>query len=311
MSISLRQVRYFLAVAENLSVSGAAKDIGVSQSAVSTAIQGLEDYLGETLFVRNAKGMEPTYEGHQFVIHAKRILATVVDARNAVRARTEEVSGQITIGVTSMVAGYYLADLMARHRRVFPNVTVRVIEDERPYIEHLLINGEVDVGILISSSLTNIEALEAETLKRSSNQVWVSANHELAQRGQVALADIANEPLIILNADEMAARTQSLWRDVGLQPNVVLRTSSVEAVRSLVASGAGISVLPDIAYRPWSLEGDRLEACIIGEPLPTVDIGLVWRRGSHLSPLVEHFNGLAREHSHSRSRQGSKTTRML
>jgi len=310
MNISLRQVRYFLAVAENLSVSGAAKNIGVSQSAVSTAIQGLEDYLGETLFVRNAKGMEPTYEGHQFVIHAKRILATVVDARNAVRARTDEVRGQITIGVTSMVAGYYLADLMARHRRVFPNVSVRVIEDERPYIEHLLINGEVDVGILISSSLTNIEALEAETLKRSTNQVWVSANHELAEREQVALADIASEPLIILNADEMASRTQNLWRDVGLQPNVVLRTSSVEAVRSLVASGVGISVLPDIAYRPWSLEGDRLEACVIGEPLPTVDIGLVWRRGSHLSPLVEHFNGLAREHSHSRSRQGAGIARM-
>lgn len=303
MNITLRQIRYFLAVVENFSVSGAARELGVSQSAVTTAIQQLEDNLQALLFIRRAKGMELTYEGHQFINHAKRILATVADAGNAVRARTTEITGSMTLGVTSMVAGYFLADLLSRYKRIFPMVEVRVIEDERDYIEHLLINGEVDVGILIVSSLKNQDALEAEALLHSRNQVWVSANHPLTEQGKVTLADITNEPVIMLDADEMAARTSSLWRQAGLRPNVVLHTSSVEAVRSLVATGIGITVLPDMAYRPWSLEGDRLEVAAIRDPLPTIDIGLVWRRGSSLSDAVRNFNDLAREHSKSRARQ--------
>jgi DNA-binding transcriptional LysR family regulator len=76
-----------------------------------------------------------------------------------------------------------------------------------------------------------------------------------------------------------------------------MRTASVEAVRSLVATGAGLSILPDVLYRPWSLDGDRLEVRNIFEEMPTVDIGIAWRRGLTLSDTTQHFLLVAREHT--------------
>ena len=105
----------------------------------------------------------------------------------------------------------------------------------------------------------------------------------------VSLADVAAERQIMLSLDEIHETAEAFWRDHGLRPTVAFRTRSVEAVRSLVATGAGIAVLPDLVYRPWSLEGDRIEARPMVEPLPPVRVGVVWRRGSRLSEAASRF----------------------
>lgn len=83
----------------------------------------------------------------------------------------------------------------------------------------------------------------------------------------------------------------------------MLRTASVEAVRSLVANQLGVALLPDFAYRPWSLEQERVEARAIKEPIPAIDIGLVWRRGSRLDWTAREFIDIARDQSRLRARQ--------
>lgn len=173
MNITLKQIRYFIAVSERRSVSGAARDLSISQSAVTTALRQLEAEVGAPLFLRTPKGVALTREGHQFLRHAKRIMGAVVDAGHAIRVHADTVNGTLTLGVTNMVAGYYLADLLARYRRIYPNVTVKVVEDQRRFIEHLLINGEVDAAVLISSALESDDALACEVLQRSPYRVWL------------------------------------------------------------------------------------------------------------------------------------------
>ena len=105
----------------------------------------------------------------------------------------------------------------------------------------------------------------------------------------VSLADVAGERQIVLAVDEIQETADAFWRDHGLRPEIAFRTRSVEAVRSLVATGAGVAVLPDLVYRPWSLEGDRIEARPTVEALPPVRVGVVWRRGSRLSESAARF----------------------
>jgi DNA-binding transcriptional LysR family regulator len=93
----------------------------------------------------------------------------------------------------------------------------------------------------------------------------------------------------MLSLDEIHETAEAFWREHALRPTVVFRTRSVEAVRSLVATGAGVAVLPDLVYRPWSLEGDRIEARAMVEALPPVRVGVVWRRGSRLSGAARQF----------------------
>jgi DNA-binding transcriptional LysR family regulator len=295
MHITLRQITYFLATAEAGSVSAAAASVGISQSAITESIRELESQTGATLFERHSKGVLLTYQGHQFLRHAKLIVAAVDDAGRALNARPEAVTGTLNLGVTSLVAGYFLADLLARFRRIFPNVRVHVVEEERPFIEHLLVNGELHLALMLISNLQDRAALDTEPLARSRNRVWMSPTHRFATMEAVSFEDVAQEPLIALTIDEMPQNMQLWWQQLGFHPNQVLNTASVEAVRSLVATGAGITVLPDLAFRPWSLEGDRLEARPLVHELPTIDVGLAWRRGSKRSETTTMFLELARD----------------
>lgn len=302
MQLTLKQVTYFLAVAEAGTVSGGAAQLGISQSAVTEALQQLEAQTGARLFSRHARGVALTYQGHQFLRHAHAILATVADAERAISGLPEAVAGVLNLGVTSLVSGYYLAHVLARFRRLFGEIDVRVTEDERAYIEHLLVNGELGAGLMIVSSMQDVYALEHETLMRSRFRVWMPPDHRLSKHRAVALADIADAPLIALAADELTEPVRARWPRGDGGPRIVLRTSSVEAVRSLVATGAGLAIMPDITYRPWSLEGDRIEARDLSDPVPPLDIGIVWRRGSAIPPQVARFLELARDDAAVRSR---------
>jgi DNA-binding transcriptional LysR family regulator len=303
MAFTLRQLQYFIAVAEEGTVSGAAQSLSISQSAVTEAIQELESDLGVTLFERHRRGLSITHKGHQFYRHAARILADVSDARRSfVEAEAASTPGTLQLGVTSLVAGYVLSDLLARYRRAYPAVNVSAVEDNGDYLEHLLIGGELDVAVMVISNLRDRVALQAEIFETSPYRLWLPLGHRLASAEIIHVSDIVKEPLIMLTVDETEENTGKLLGAFSARPNVAFRTRSVEAVRSLVATGAGIALLPDLVYRPWSLEGDRIDSRDVAGALPVVQVGMVWRRGSLLPQAARDFIGLAQAQHSARQR---------
>jgi DNA-binding transcriptional LysR family regulator len=303
MAFTLRQLQYFIAVAEAGTVSGAAQSLSISQSAVTEAIRELETDLGVALFERHRRGLTITHKGHQFFRHANRILADVQDARSSFLGEAAAPPSVLSLGVTSLVAGYVLSDLLARFRRAYPAVGVSAIEDNGDYLEHLLIGGELDVAVMVISNLRDRNALQAEIFETSPYRLWLPLGHKLASAESIALSDITSEPLIMLSVDETEENTGKVLSALGTKPHVAFRTRSVEAVRSLVATGAGIALLPDLVYRPWSLEGDRIESRDISGTLPVVQVGMVWRRGSSLPQAARDFIGIAQAQVAARQRQ--------
>ena len=294
MPFTLKQLRYFVAVANAGSVIGAAQSLSISQSAVTEALKNLEADLGVTLFDRHARGLTITHSGHQFLRHATKILSDVSGARRAFKRPPGTTSGRLNIGVTSLMAGYVMSDLLARYRRMNPSVAVSALEDSGEYLEHLLVGGELDVAVMVISNLRDRMALQSEILDVSAFRLWLPLEHKLAGRESIGLDDVAREPLIMLNVDEMEEEAVKLLSAFGQRPQIAFRTRSVEAVRSLVATGAGVALLPDLVYRPWSLDGDRIESRDVSGALPIVQVGVVWRRGLSLSAAVRDFISLAR-----------------
>lgn len=293
MAFTLRQLQFFVAAAEHESVSRAAKALSISQSSVTEAIKALEADLGVVLFERRAHGLEITNAGHQFLRHARKIRDDVSDARLAFVVGAEAQEGELRLGVTSLVAGYGLSDALARFRRSYPAVNVTAIEDSGDYLEHLLIGGEIDVAFLITSNLHNRSALQIESIAVSAQRLWLPLGHPLASTEAITLDDVAAEPLIMLSVEEIEESTSRLLSSLGARPNVAFRTRSVEAVRSLVATGMGLAIMPDLIYRPWSLEGDRIDIRDVSGDLPSVQVGLAWRRGAPLSAPSRDFVRLA------------------
>jgi DNA-binding transcriptional LysR family regulator len=303
--ITLRQFRYFIAVAESGSVAAASRMLAIAQSAVTKSMLELEDELGNQLFERSPKGMVLTPQGHRFLASARKVLSAVADAArlHGGNAPQDALAGTLAIGVTSLVAGYYLSDLLGRFTRAAPAVEVQITEETPRFLEHLLINGELDVAIMVSNALGEPQALVAETLTRSPNRVWLASNHALAAQDELTLAECAAHDQVVLEADRIDDLMRAVWVRHQLKPRCVLRTSSLEAVRSLVGAGLGLAVLPDFLYRPWTLDAEHVDARRLRDELPTVDVGLVWRRGSGLKPAAEEFIELAREQSRSRGRR--------
>ena len=278
MTLSLKQVRYFIATADSGQVSQAAIEVNVSQSAITAAIKQLESDLRVRLFTRHNSGVTLTAEGTRFLQHARNIMAVVNTAEHAPLTEVKAVSGSVRLGVSYTVAGYFLPRHYARFKRSFPRIRVDIHELPRNAIEEGLADGSLDLAVMLTSNIQDRKLLAHETLLRSRRRLWLPVEHPLLQADTISLEDVVALPYIMLTVDEASKTAQRYWKPTGQRPNVTFSTSSVEAVRSMVADGIGVTILSDMVYRPWSLEGQRIELRSVDADIPTMDVGLAWNR---------------------------------
>jgi DNA-binding transcriptional LysR family regulator len=293
MPISLRQIRYFVSTAEQGQISQAAVDLAISQSAITTAIKELERVIGADLFVRSPQGMELTAAGRQFLFHAYDILNKVQEA-TSLNVPANNLEGSLTVAATYTVIGYFLPNHLEKLKRNFPKLDIQLFELNREAIEEGLLSNRYDIAVLLTSNVLNPD-LSTETLLGSRRRLWVASKHHLLQRESVGLKEISQEPYIMLTVDEAAHTSLKYWSKTPYQPSVTLRTSSVEAVRSMVANGQGVAILSDMVLRPWSLEGKRIETLVPSDPIPAMDVGLAWRRNAQFTSAMEAFRSYFRQ----------------
>ncbi len=289
MAISFRQIRYFIAVADAGKVSTAAENLNVSQSAVSTAIKQLEEELEAPLFHRKSGGVVLTYEGYQFVGRAQNILAAVSEATRGLRRSGSTLSGNVRIGVTYTVAGYFIPQIMMRFGRSFPGVNVRLQERHRVEIEEMIVQSQLDIAVILVSNLENKEQISSKVLLKSRRRLWLCADHPLMGLDPVGFAEIAEQPYVMLTVDEAEQSALRYWKSTPYNPNIIFRTISVEAVRSMVAAGMGVTILSDMVYRPWSLEGQHVEVKSVNGSIHSMDVGLIWKRSKEMNAPTKAF----------------------
>jgi DNA-binding transcriptional LysR family regulator len=294
MSISLKQIRYFVAAAERGRIGQAAVELNVSQSAVTAAIQQLEAVLGTRLLDRTPAGVTVTLEGGRFLSQGQQILAAVAEAVRSPRLSSATLAGTVRVGVTYTVAGYFLPRHQIRFQSNFPGLRLDLFEAPRDVLERALVDGALDIAVLLVSNLQDGERLASEVLARSPRRLWIAPGHPLTKVERIGLAEVARHPYVMLTVDEARHTAMRYWGRLGLEPRTIFRTSSVEAVRSMVAGSMGVTVLSDMVYRPWSLEGQRIETRILDDEVPSMDVGLAWRRDAPLAGGAEVFRDFLR-----------------
>lgn len=288
-SVTFRQIRYFVAAAETGKISAAASMVGISPSAVTEAIGELTAISGMKLFERHPRGLTLTYEGHRLLAHCRNILSAVESAGYAITRPNNDIAGTIELAVTITISGYFLAPVLARFQQRFPNVEIRIREAKRPDIEAGLVDGTYELGLMLVSNLSNRTDIISETLVRSMRRLWLPPKHPLLDLEMITLADVARQPYIQLLIDDAELSTHSYWKAHALEPDIIVRTESVEAIRGLIASRNGVTILSDMMYRPWSLEGDRIEVRDVAANIPTMNTGIAWPRQRPLSPAAMTF----------------------
>ena len=290
--MNFRHLKFFVATAESGQVSRAATQLSISQSAVTSAIKELESELGTSLFFRTAQGMEMTEAGRDFLASTREILEKLELAKRMAQ-RQSPAKGSISIAATYTVIGYFLPPHLDRLQHIYPNLDIRISELNREGIEEGLLSNRFDLAVVLTSNIANSE-LKTKTLLRSSRRLWAANSHKFIREGKATFEDISREDYIMLTVDEAAHTTMRYWSLSAFKPKVTLRTSSVEAVRSMVANGQGVTILSDMVYRPWSLEGKRIGTTVTDYEIPSMDIGLAWRKGVEIrkpvASVIEYFN---------------------
>lgn len=283
---TLRQLQYFAAVVRTGQISMAAAECNVTQSTMTAAIAELERALDTLLFERSRSGVVLTYKGHLFLQHAQTVLDAASDAARHPFRDSSALSGTLQLAASYTVLGYFILPFIAKFHKAYPNARVIPIERDRTHIEEGIASGELEMAVTLTSNMTDLKRFQRRVLTRSRRQLWLSPQHPLVELGQVSLEEMTPFPYILPAVDEGDKAGMGYWNRVNLVPASYLRTTSMEAVREMVALGLGVTILSDMVFRPWSLDGRRILALPVRDPIPPMEVGLVWSKSRELSSVA-------------------------
>lgn len=242
--MEMHQLRYFVAVAETGNFTRAAKRCFVAQPSLSQQILKLEEELGQPLFDRLGRRAELTPAGRAFAARARRILLDVDDAARAVRE--ESGGGRVRLGMVPSVAPYLLPELLPRLAETVPDLQLEVFEDFRTYLVEQIVLGNIDGAVL--SLPPEGQVLEQELLFSEPLLVAMPKAHSFASKTDLALRDLAGQPFIMLgDSSSLALQTRRFFGDHDLGLTVVGRCAQVKTLKTLVAAGLGLAIVPKMA----------------------------------------------------------------
>lgn len=284
--MELRHIRYFLAVAEELSFSRAALRLHIAQPSLSVQVKDLEAELGVLLFDRTRRNVHLTHAGAAFAVEARTVLAAVQHAEQQARRAEQGMIGTFRIGVIAPAANAYLARRLRAYRNAFPLVNLSLHEQASNSQIDQLLAEQIDVGFLRPPM--DHPDLDALFLSEAPMALAVFAGHRFATARQVEWKDFDEEPLVMVQPALQHGyydKFLSLCSDAGARPTVGQYANDVQTVLWMVSAGLGIAPTTKTLAE---IRRPGLVFCDLPLGRPMVQTLLVWRRADK-SPLLREF----------------------
>jgi DNA-binding transcriptional LysR family regulator len=293
MRFSFRQLEYFVAAGESGSVTRAAAGSHSTQPTVSAAIAKLERTLGVQLFVRHhAQGLSLTPEGRRFLAEAKTLLRHASEVERFATTLSDEVAGTLDLACLVTLAPLVAPSLVREFRAAHPRVQVELVESHQQGLLDRLRGGLSSVALTYDLQLPPDVAFQP--LADLPPHALVAADHRLALRKRVSLAELAPEPHILLDLPTSREYFLSLFTEAGVEPNVTIRSEHPETIRTLVANGFGYTIVNARPRTDTALDGGRVVTLPLRERLRPMRLGLASLRGIRETRTLTAF----KEHCH-------------
>ena len=282
--MELRQLEYFVAVAEEANFTRAAERVHISQSGVSAQVRQLELDLGAALIDRSGRTATLTAAGAAALEHARAVLASVEAVRHAVDDVTGLIRGRLVVGMVygCTIAGWF--DALAGFHLSHPGVEVTLIEaSSDPLTEHIR-TGTADIA-LVGTAGAPPPGLDVWSIASERLVAAVPVAHPLARQNTTMLADLGMSPIVCM-PEGTAPRTMfdRACEVRGIRPDVALQASAPDAVADLAIRGLGVAILTEsMAAR----HADRLRALVIEDVEDAAGLALIWSRTK--SPALQAF----------------------
>ncbi len=295
MNIELRQLRYFVAVAEELHFGRAALRLHMTQPPLSQAIQALEAQLGATLFERTRRSVALTAAGEALLPEARRLLQQADALPALARRAAAGESGTLSLAFVSIADYNLLPDALREFSAAYPAVQVSLQEATTDIQLEMLAEGVIDAGIVIAPLPDAMKRDIAYVPLLSEPLVLaLPESNPQARHRKVSLRQVADQPLVIFPR-RIGPRFQDLifscFHDAGVAPRVGQEAIQMQTIVSLVSAGMGIALVPQSVS---NLKRPGVEYRALKEASPKVEFGLAWRR-DNASPVLSAFVELMRK----------------
>jgi LysR family transcriptional regulator, hydrogen peroxide-inducible genes activator len=296
VDIKLKDLRYLVAVADMRHFGRAAEKCFVSQPTLSAQLKKLEDYLGVQLIERQPKNVSLTEAGEQIVSRARRMLEASEEVVTLARAHRDPLAGRLRVALLPTIGPYLLPRVSQPIRKGLPRLELRLYEYQTEQILGRLESGDIDLGVLALP--IDADGFETRELFTEPFVVAMPDQHRLSRRDQVKIDDLNGETLLLLE-DGHCLRDQALevCSRIDLHEKQDFRATSLETLRQMVATGAGITLLPELASRGAYGNAKGVTIRPFARPAPSRLVGGVWRKTSARRVAIDAVCNSIHEHA--------------
>lgn len=300
--MDFRQLKYFMAVAEESNLSRAAARLHISQPPLTRQIQLLEESIGATLFLRTAKGMELTDAGQMFLDGVRSIFALIEQTTERTQRAEAGQLGRIDVGVFGSSVLSLIPGLLLSYRTIYPDVKIVLHTMGKKEQIEALRNRTLTVGL--NRLVWDMPDITAEVLMNERLFIAVNQTHALARQKEIAFTELAHNPVVLFpsaSRPNFIDHAIALCRAEGFQMQATQEVADAVTGVALVGGGFGICLVPEsatalqipnVVYRP-----------IKKVPAPTVDLSCLYRKEDQ-SPILHNFLNVARVYCRSHSHNG-------
>lgn len=285
--MELRQLRYFVAVAEREHISEAAEYLHVAQSAVSRQIANLEAEMGAELFERVGRNVKLTPIGKVFLEHSLIALEAIDFAKKQIDEYLDPEQGTIKIGFPTSLASFLLPTVISAFKKEHPNVSFHLRQGSYRYLINAVKNRELNLAFLGPVPKKD-EIIDTKILFTEKISALLPASHPLADRHEIQLSDLRNEQFVLFpNGYILNKVVVDACKSVGFTPNVSSEGEDMDALKGLVAASIGVTLLPESAF--YDSTPRRTVKLSLKEPTFTRNVGVIFPVNRELAPSEKIF----------------------
>lgn len=281
--MDIRQLRYFLTIADEGSISKAAKKLHMSQPPLSQQLKLLETELGVQLLERNTRNITLTNVGEALLYRTRQILDLFELTKNEVMDIHEGLDGTLSIGTVSSVGATFLPNIMQRFHQMYPRVNFEILDEDSDKIMEMLTHGMIDLGIIRTPFNQN----EFEHLALPSVPFSVASDHVFweLEGNEIELSDLENKPLLVQRRYEK--EIYSAFNAVGIKPRILCKSNDVRTILSWANSGLGVALVPSDCR--FLLPVSNLHYINLKDSFLKVGTAIIWSNKHYLKKIARHF----------------------
>lgn len=292
--LSLRQLSYFAAAARTGTMTAAAAELQVSQSAVSLGVADLERQLGVQLLLRHpAKGLTLTAAGRDVLVQARSLLRGAEELRAGAWELGRSLRGTLVVGCFHTLGPFVLPQVLEAFHAKHPQVQLEFVEGMLPDLQNSLLDGRCELAVVYDLDL--LPSVTYEPLYPARPYVLLAPSHPLAERPNLRFAELAEHDLVMLDMPPTPHHVRTMFAAAGQTPKLRHSSVSYELVRSLVARGLGYSILISAPVTRTSYEGMPLVSRPIADEIAPITAGLARTASGRPTRRAQAFAKLCRQ----------------